>query len=62
MEGLISETAHNQTRKIASKQVIADQNTFCIDWFLINLQNIPINLIHFNIILGRLIQGAYNQI
>ena len=51
MEGLISEGLLNkQERRSASKQAIisADQNTVCIYWFLIKLQNFVMNWIHFN--------------
>ena len=46
MEGLISERLLNkQERRRASKQAIisADQNTVCIYWFLIKLQNFIMN-------------------
>ena len=46
MEGLISEGLLNkQERRSASKQAIisADQNTVCIYWFLIKLQNFIMN-------------------
>ena len=51
MEGLISGGLLNkQERRSASKQTIisADQNTVCIYWFLIKLQNFIMNWIHFN--------------
>ena len=51
MEGLISGWLLNkQERRSASKQAIisADQNTVCIYWFLIKLQNFIMNWIHFN--------------
>ena len=51
MEGLISGGLLNkQERRSTSKQAIisADQNTVCIYWFLIKLQNFIMNWIHFN--------------
>ena len=41
---------NKQERRSASKQTIisADQNTVCIYWFLIKLQNFIMNWIHFN--------------
>ena len=34
------------------------QNTFCIYWYLIKLQNVMINRIHFNTFLGELTSGS----
>ena len=50
-EGLITKGAYNRNRKRASKKTInssAEQYTSCIYWFLIKLQKVLINRIHFD--------------
>ena len=49
MDGLRFEWIYNRRRKwLRNEHSSGDQSTFCINWFLIMLQYVVIDQIHFN--------------